>query len=93
MDDNYYGTPRNPLGYALISLFCGIVGTAVVFGLPDLSIAAAVLGAAGMVIGGFAIGVANRHPSTDRIPLMLLAGAGVMMSVISFMLGFVHSFG
>jgi len=92
MDDDYYGVPRNPLGYALITLICGVLGTVMAF-TSEVYVVSVILGAVGMFVGGFAISVANRDRSKERIQYMLLAGAGIMASTISFMFGFVYWLG
>ena len=90
MYDDYNGLPRNPMGFVLVSLVCGIIGTAVVFLLSDYSLLSAILGATGMVIGGFSISLAHHFPTKERMQYMGFAAAGIMMSVISFMFGFVY---
>ncbi|MCL1811569.1 MAG: hypothetical protein FWG41_05070 [Methanomassiliicoccaceae archaeon] len=93
MDDDYRDIPRNPVGYAILSLFCGVIGTVIVFRFSELSVASVVLGAVGMVIGGFAISLANHFPTKDRLQYIWLAGTGIMASVICFMFGFVNWLG
>ncbi|MCL2333550.1 hypothetical protein [Candidatus Methanoplasma termitum] len=88
--DDYNDIPKNPLGYALTSLFCGIVGVAILFILRDYAIAAVALGGVGLVVGGYAIGVANHFPGRSRVQYMVLAGAGLIASVMAFMLGFAY---
>ncbi|MDR0508844.1 MAG: hypothetical protein LBG63_03340 [Candidatus Methanoplasma sp.] len=90
MYTDYDDVPRNPIMYGLITLVCGVAGTVIVFLLPDLSAAAAVLGAIGLALGGYAISVANRSPASNRVKYMAIAGAGIMTSVIAFMFGFVN---
>jgi len=92
MDDNYNEIPRNPFAFAMAALLCGVLGTALVF-TSEVYIASVIMGAAGMFVGGFAISLSNRNTSRDRIQYMLLAGAGIMTSVISFMFGFVYWLG
>lgn len=92
MYNDYDDIPKNPIGYCVLSLICGVVGTIIVFTFKDLSLVSAGLGAIGMIIGGYAIGVANHFPTQDRVQFMFLAGVGIMVSVIAFMFGFVYSF-
>jgi CHASE2 domain-containing sensor protein len=91
LDDDYNDIPKNPAGYAIISLFCGVVGVFIAFQLKDFAIAAVALGAVGLFLGGFAISVANHFPGKDRLQFMLLAGVGLMASVIAFMFGLVYA--
>jgi len=90
MYTDYDDIPKNPIGYGLLSLVCGAVGTIIVFLFSDLSIVSAGLGAIGMVVGGFAISTASRFPLDGRVKYMAIAALGIMLSVISFMFGFVY---
>jgi len=90
MYDDYNGIPRNPMAYGMLALLCGALGTIIVFLIPNLSLIAAALGAVGMIVGGFAIGVANRFPGKERMQYMVISAAGIMLSVIAFMFGFVN---
>ena len=90
MYSDYDDVPRNPMGYVLLTLACGVLGMVIVFALSDLSLVAVILGAVGMVIGGFAINVANRFPTNDRIKYVAIAAVGIMTSVMAFMFGFVN---
>ena len=89
--NDYNEVPKNPVAYALLSLFCGIIGVVIVFQLEDYAIAGIASGAVGLFIGGYAISVANHFPGQDRIQFILLAGVGLMASVIAFMLGIVYA--
>lgn len=92
LDDEYNDVPKNPAGYALVSMFCGIIGVVIAFQFKDLAIGSIILGAVGLFLGGFGISVANHHPGPDRVQFMLLAGVGLMASVIAFMVGMVNAF-
>ncbi|MDR1405234.1 MAG: hypothetical protein LBJ20_06715 [Candidatus Methanoplasma sp.] len=85
MDDNYYDIPRNPAGYAILSLVCGAVGTAIIFAVPEQSMVSVILGAIGLTVGGFAINLSNRSPTDGRVKLMGLSAAGILLSVMAFM--------
>lgn len=93
MNEDYDEIPRNPVGYALVALFCGVIGTVITFTLTDYSMVSTILGAVGMVIGGFAINVANHFPTRDRVPFMGLSAVGLMTSVIAFMFGLANWIG
>ena len=96
MDDDYYSysgkPPRNPVVYGILSLVCGTVGTGLAF-YTDYFMIATILGAVGMVVGGFSVSIANHFPSKDRFQYMWFAVAGIMASVIAFMFGLVYWFG
>ncbi len=94
MKDDYNQVPRNPVVYGMLSLFCGVIGTAVVFMMESMAIASVGLGAVGMLVGGFSISIASHFPnSKDKASYMGLAAAGIMASVIAFMFGIVNAFG
>ena len=90
MDNNYGDIPRNPVGYGILSLFCGVLGTVIVFTASDYSAVSVALGAIGMVMGGFAFSLASRFPTDDRVQFMGLAAVGILTSVIAFMFGLVN---
>lgn len=92
MDKDYGYVPRNPVAYGLLSLACGAVGTFIAFRVPSLTLMAVVLGAIGMVVGGFSFSISNHFPSIDRVQYMGFAAAGIMASVIAFIFGMVYSF-
>lgn len=87
MSDDYNEIPRNPAGYAIASLLCGVAGTVIVFNLEGQAIISVILGAVGMLVGGFAINLSNHFPTNDRVQFMILSGMGILSSVISFMFG------
>jgi len=86
MYSEYDDIPRNPLVFCLIALFLGIAGLALLF-LADMAIIATGLGAVGLVAGGYSISKVNRGEESKRIQYMVLAGAGLMASVMAFMFG------
>lgn len=90
MNDEFDEIPRNPLGFALVSLLCGVIGAVIAFAFADLSMVAVILGAIGMVMGGFAINLSNHFPTNDRIMFMGLSAVGILTSVIAFMFGLVN---
>ncbi|MDR3075515.1 MAG: hypothetical protein LBU30_05720 [Candidatus Methanoplasma sp.] len=85
--DDYDDIPRNPVGYAALSLACGLAGVAIVLALSEQSMISVMLGAVGMVVGGFAINLGNHFPTDDRIKFMAISAAGILMSVMAFMFG------
>ncbi len=87
MNDDYNEVPRNPAGYAIISLILGVIGTVIVFMFSEQAMISVIIGAIGMVLGGFAINLSNHFPTNDRVQFMALSGIGILTSVISFMFG------
>jgi len=92
MYDGYDEIPKNPVGYCLLAIACGIVGVVIVFTAKDLALVSLGLGAIGMVVGGYAIGLSNHFPTKDRVQFMGLSAVGIMVSVIAFMFGFAYAF-
>jgi hypothetical protein len=94
MDDDYYGTPKNPMTWGLIALLLGGIGIVLIFA-TDQYMIATFLGAAGMLVGGYAISVANKFSdiAAEKLPYMGLAAAGIFASVLAFMVGFVNWLG
>jgi hypothetical protein len=88
--DDYYDVPKNPVGYGILSLLCGVAGTVIAFTLEDLAIVSVILGAVGLVVGGYGINLSGRMPKNFRAQYMGWAAAGIMTSVIAFMFGFVN---
>jgi hypothetical protein len=89
LDDDYDRPPRNPVLYGMISLFCGIVGCGIVFFYSEYYYISIILGAVGMLLGGFSISIANHFPAREKYQYMWFAIVGVMASVICFMFGMV----
>ncbi|MDR1690506.1 MAG: hypothetical protein LBR42_01505 [Candidatus Methanoplasma sp.] len=85
--DDYNEIPRNPLWYGVLSMACGVIGTVIVFTLSEQAMISVILGAIGMLVGGFAINLSNHFPTNARTSFMGIAGVGIMTSVISFMFG------
>jgi len=92
MDDDYRDIPKNPLGFAVLALFCGVTGTFIAQVFTDHAYIAIGLGAVGLLVGGYAISLSNHYPGPDRMQFMLLAGVGLMTSVIAFMFGIIKTF-
>lgn len=84
---DYYDTPRNPMGFCIITLIFGLAGLGIVLAVADKAVFGIALGAVGMVAGGYGINLANRTQGKDRTLLMAVAGIGIMASVMAFMLG------
>jgi hypothetical protein len=94
MNDNYYKPPRNPVAWGMLALLLGCMGTFIAFK-TAMPMIATFLGAAGMMIGGFSINVAMHFPNTDKNKPSYIgfAAAGIMASVIAFMIGFMNWLG
>jgi hypothetical protein len=90
MSNDYDPVPRNPLGLSLLAMIVGIIGTVIAFRIQSLLIAAIILGAVGMIIGGYAVSLGNHTHTPDRLQYMLMAGVGIMTSVIAFIVGLVY---
>jgi FtsH-binding integral membrane protein len=91
-----YDTPKNPVGFALLSLFLGVVSVFCVVtfeGTQMVVVLGTIGGAAGMVVGGYAMGLSNRSKTVDRIQFMAFSAVGIMASVIAFMFGFTNLLG
>jgi len=86
MYNEYDDLPRNPAGFCVISLLLGVIGLISVF-LLDNGIMGIILGGVGMVFGGYSITLANHTAQDLRMKYMMLAGAGQIASVLSFMIG------
>lgn len=80
-----YSDARNPMGVCAITLLAGVAGFCLDF-IATQYIAGLIVGAVGMVIGGYAINKANRSKDS-RMLLIALAGIGLVLSVVAFMLG------
>ena len=83
MNDNV--SARNPMGISAAVFLLGIIGAFAVFAAGQY-IAGMMVGAVGMMAGGYAINVANRSKN-NRIMLVALPGVGLLLSVVAFMLG------
>ncbi len=85
-DDYYKGRTRNPMSVAILSLGLGIVSVILCL-IPEYP-AGALVGAVGLVIGGYAVNYVNRSGG-DMKQILLVAGAlGLFLSMIGFILGF-----
>ena len=80
--------------WVMITLFLGVVGAILAF-FKDYAMIAVLMGAAGMVVGGFSFSVVYRFPGSDKnkIMYMAIAGAGLMLSVVAFMIGLANWLG
>ena len=92
MDDDYRDIPKNPLAYAVVSMVCGIAGAVIAQIFSDYAYIAIGLGGIGLFIGGYAISIASHYPGQDKMQFMVMAGVGLMTSVIAFMLGLIFTF-
>ncbi|MCL2296562.1 MAG: hypothetical protein FWC29_05755 [Methanomassiliicoccaceae archaeon] len=92
MNNDYDRPPRNPVAYGLLSLICGIIGVVIAYQLQDWAILAVFLGAVGLFIGGFSSSIAYHFPSKDRMQYVGFSAAGILASVIAFMVGLINAF-
>ncbi|MCL2317626.1 MAG: hypothetical protein FWC44_01020 [Methanomassiliicoccaceae archaeon] len=90
--DEYRDIPKNPLPFSLLALVCGVAGVFIAQVFIDHAYFAIGLGAIGLFVGGYAISIANHYPGPDRMQFMLLAGVGLMVSVLAFMFGIIKTF-
>lgn len=84
---DYDDVPKNPLGSGAITFICGLAGLLIALLANDIAIAGLILGALGLVVGGYAINVANRAIDEQRMMYLSVAGIGLMLSVLAFMIG------
>ena len=76
----------NPMGICAASLIVGIISVAIVFG-TDMASAGFIIGAVGLVLGGYAINVANRSQDKNRMILLAFAAIGIFTSIFGFIFG------
>jgi len=76
------------MNLVLIALVLSILG--VVCLVPKVYVGCAIFGAAGLVLGGYAMGYVHRHTDDEKMQkkLFVLSGAALLMSVVGFMFGF-----
>ncbi|MCL1978886.1 MAG: hypothetical protein FWG60_01835, partial [Methanomassiliicoccaceae archaeon] len=82
----------NPVAWGMISLFAGVAAVAIAQ-ITEYYPAAVILGGGGMLIGGFSISISSHFTTKEKYQYMWFAIAGIMASVIGFMLGFMNWFG
>jgi hypothetical protein len=85
--DEYGGAPRDPLGFCVLALFIGALGLIVYFVLPDFKYISLGLGAAGLVVGSYALSYSNRIGGDRKLVHLIIAGIGTVLAMISFMFG------
>lgn len=93
--DNY--APKKPAGPAVVPL----VWSALAIGIVSIilafvsSIAAAVFGAIGLFLGGYATTRAMKHLQAGNISktYVYIAGLGLILSVVGFMIGWIDTLG
>lgn len=73
------------MGMCALVLLLGIAGICLVF-LAGQHTGGMIAGAIGLVAGGYAINIANRS-ADNRIMFVAIAGTGLLLSVIAFMIG------
>ncbi|MBR6037470.1 MAG: zinc ribbon domain-containing protein [Candidatus Methanomethylophilaceae archaeon] len=76
----------NAAMFCALALVIGIAAAALCIK-DDTAIAAVVLGAAGMVLGGYAVNLPRLLGGDRKTLLTLIAGVGLMLSMVGFMLG------
>lgn len=77
---------RNPLAFALVSLVIGAAGLVLAF-LDGTEIAGLVLGAVGVLLGSYSVNVPRLLNSDNKTLCVSLAGIGLVLSMIGFILG------
>jgi hypothetical protein len=89
LEDNVLGkSARNPLGISMSSLIIGIISVALSLAVSQY-IAGAIVGAVGLILGGYAVNYANRSRKDPRWKILVAAaGIGLMLSMIGFIYGF-----
>jgi len=92
MDDDYRDIPKNPLMFCVLALACGVIGTIIALVFTDYAYISIGLGGIGLFVGGYAISISNHYPGPSRMQFMLLAGVGLLTSMIAFMFGIIKTF-
>ncbi len=82
-----YDVPKNPAVVSSIALLCGLIGAVMAFFVDGMAFVAIILGAVGMVAGGYSINLGNHMQDKDRIIFMAISGLAIMTSVLAFMFG------
>lgn len=77
---------RNPLAFALVSLVIGAAALVLAF-LDGTEIAGLVLGAVGVLLGSYSVNVPRLLNSDNKTLCVSLAGIGLVLSMIGFILG------
>ena len=77
---------RNPLAFALVSLVIGATALVLAF-LDGTEIAGLVLGAVGVLLGSYSVNVPRLLNSDNKTLCVSLAGIGLVLSMIGFILG------
>ena len=83
---------RNPLAFALVSLAVGAVALVLAF-LDGTEIAGLALGAVGVMLGSYSVNVPRLLDSENKMLCVSLAGIGLVLSMIGFILGLVAVIG
>lgn len=81
---------RNPAVFSGIAVLMGVITVACAFALNQGFVAAG-LGAVGMVLSGYAIGVPRHVECDNKQMYMALAGLGIALNVVGFMYGLVQA--
>jgi hypothetical protein len=89
LEDNLSGkSARNPLGISMLSFILGIMSVAMSLAVSQY-IVGAIIGAVGLIIGGYAVNYANRSRKDPRWKMFVaFAGIGLMLSMVGFIYGF-----
>ena len=77
---------RNPLAFALVSLVIGAVAIVMAF-LDGTEIVGLLLGAVGVLLGSYSVNVPRLLDSENKTLCVSLAGVGLVLSMIGFIIG------
>ncbi len=72
---------------SVVTLIIGIIAIIPII-INDVYIAAIVLGAIGLVIGGYSFNIPRLMNAPNKTPLMIMSFIGLLLSVIAFIYGF-----
>ena len=78
---------RNPLAFSAVSFVLGLITMVLYF--VEQPVAAVVVGAVGMVLGGYSVNLPRFIPGSNKTLCMALAALGIMLSIIGFLFGLV----
>lgn len=88
MDVPYvYKRKRNPSTFAYVTIVCGVFSALLLMILPLASI---VLGALGLMLGGYSINISRISDKKNANMLVALSAIGLLLSMLGFILGFAY---
>ena len=82
---------RNPMMFAAVSIVLGVIACATYF--VDQMTVAVVVGAVGMLVGGYSVNLPRLLEGSNRAVCMVLSTIGLFASIIGFLFGFVGLLG